>query len=186
MKIFFFSILAVIIIGIGVFAFMDKQNRGPRETLENPNTEEVAEVDSVTETTVPEKKMSFGQFVQQGGSYKCTVDQYINGDYSNATEGEVYIDGGMIRGDYVVEAQGMSLDTSVIVRDGFVYSWTSLAPNGVKVPVDMNASSQADTAMSGAYAWNADQIGDYDCVDWNADASLFVVPADITFQEITA
>lgn len=144
---------------------------------------------NTTEGTVQESgdnsESSFADFVAQGeGSYECQVSQYIDAGMQQSADGIVFIHNGMIRGDYAVEAAGVSLSTSLVVKDDFVYTWTSMAPFGVKAPVDHSASSDAETPMSGTYAWDADMIGSYDCVDWTPNLSKFEIPTNITFQEM--
>lgn len=150
-----------------------------------PNTEPSTTSVSTNATPSPTngKKMAFSEFVKKGGSYECTVDQYIGGNYSIKTEGKVFLSNGDIRGDYSVKAQGMDIKGSVIVRDGFAYTWSSMIPQGYKVSIK-DGSGTVTAGAVGTYHWNADQIGDYDCVEWKADASKFVVPTSISFQEI--
>ncbi len=139
------------------------------------------------ETTNPTagKKMAFSEFLKQGnGDYKCTVNQDVNG---SVTVGTTYPSGGMIRGEYNTKVQNMNVDSTFIVRDGFSYSYTSLAPTmGFKVKVVEPKEGDVSTATSGSYQWNAQNIGDYDCEPWTVDPSKFTIPTNITFQEIKA
>lgn len=144
-----------------------------------------AMVPSNTDTSAPAgKKMAFSEFIKQGGSYKCTVNQSVGGVTS---QGITYISGDMIRGEYKTNVQGMDVSSMMIVRDGYTYSWTSMMPNtGFKVKVAANATGDTSAAASGQYSFNAEQIGDYNCEAWTADASMFTVPTDVKFQEIGA
>ncbi len=130
-----------------------------------------------------DKKMAFSEFLKTGGSYKCTVHQYV-GDVNII--GQAYISDGLIRGEYNTKAQGMNIDATMIVRDGYTYTWSSVAPGmGFKVKVVENdGSDNGDVSTVGTYSFNAEQIGDYDCKDWNLDESKFVVPTTITFKEL--
>jgi hypothetical protein len=56
---------------------------------------------------------------------------------------------------------------------------------GYKVAVK-DTSGTVNAGSTGTYSWNADQIGDYNCIPWKADASKFVVPTSITFKEIVS
>ena len=180
-KTFTWIIMAVVLVGVGYYVFNSdsvvKDEVAKVEDGENSNEEEVVNEPSG-------KKMSFGQFVKQGGSYKCTVNQYISGDYNNMTQGTTYVSDGMVRGDYSSKVENLTVDSTVIVRDGYTYSWTSMAPSmGFKVKV-VEGEGNTSTATSGTYNWNADQIGDYDCDPWTVDMSKFTIPTNITFQEI--
>lgn len=128
------------------------------------------------------KKMAFGELVKLGESYECTVNQYI-GD--NVSKGTAYISGGLIRGEFNTQTQGMNISTSLIVRDGYTYSWTSMAPNmGFKAKVLSSGEANPNQGASGTYSWNADQIGDYDCQPWKPEMTKFDIPTNIKFQEI--
>lgn len=138
-------------------------------------------------TTPTGKKMAFMDFAKQGGAYECTVNQYIDSSYTSTTKGTVYISKGNIRGNYNVKVQGMSIDTSVIVRDGFAYTWTNMMTTGYKVAVATDTTgktSAGGTTPQGTFSWNSDMIGDYDCKPWTADAAMFTLPAKITFKTI--
>lgn len=127
------------------------------------------------------KKMAFSEFVKQGGSYKCEVKQSMN-DFENS--GTVYINGGNIRGEFTNIAEGKTINSSFISKDGYMYSWSSALPTmGFKMQVNPTGTSTGADA-SGTYSWNANQIGDYNCVAWTLDASKFELPAGITFKAV--
>ncbi len=126
----------------------------------------------------PERKMAFADFVRQGGSYKCEVKQALS-DMENS--GTVYLSGGMMRGEFRTVAEGRTVTTNIINRDGYTYTWSSASPEtGFKIKVD----ASADAETSGTYSWDASQVGDYNCAAWSADASVFAVPTSVTFQEL--
>lgn len=128
------------------------------------------------------KKIAFSEFIKQKGSYKCTVHQYVA---DTDTVGTTYISDGKIRGEYNTKVQGMSVDSTFIMRDGYSYTWSSMMPNaGFKVKVVADAASDTSANTSGTYAYNADQIGDYDCEAWSGDESKFALPAGVTFREM--
>lgn len=136
-----------------------------------------------------QRKMAFADFVEanRDGSYKCSVDQYIDGGFEQKTTGTAYVHNGMIRGDYNTVAQSMSIDSSVIVRDGFVYSWTSISPFGTKVEIKNEASMESDNSAGGtqgSYSWNSEAIGEYQCDPWALDQTVFEIPASVQFRQI--
>lgn len=126
------------------------------------------------------KKMAFSEFIKQGGSYQCVVNQYV-GDTEST--GEVFIDNAKIRGDFTTQTNGMTINSSAIIKDGFAYTWTSASNKGWKVPVQAVEDGNMQAVVA-TYSWNTDQIGDYDCKPWTADQAKFITPATITFQEI--
>jgi hypothetical protein len=119
-----------------------------------------------------------------GGSYKCTVNQNVGG---MDTKGTTYMKDGMVRGEYKTNVQGVSMESTLIVRDGYTYSWSSAMPNlGFKAKVVGDTAPDTNAGTSGTYSFNAEQIGDYDCQPWTSDDTMFAIPATITFTEVKA
>jgi hypothetical protein len=128
------------------------------------------------------KKMAFMNFVKQGGAYKCEIHQSVQGV---DTVGTAYINGGLIRGEYNTKVQGMSIDTTFIVRDGYTYTWNSmLAGQGFKAKVVENVGGDASTGTSGSYGFDENTIGDYNCEAWTPDIDKFSIPKNITFKAV--
>ncbi len=143
----------------------------------------VTEQGNATTTSVTSgKKVPFAEFVKQGGSYKCDVNQSVGGI---DTKGVTYINQGMIRGEYSTKTQGMTVGTTLIVRDGYTYAWSSLAPTmGFKSKVVAEAKGDVSAPTKGTYSFQAEQIGDYSCEPWPADTSMFAIPSGVTFREM--
>ncbi len=168
-------ILAVlVVIGGGVYMYTSKDA--------TPVVEDAGNLAGGTQPAG--KKIPFSELLKQGGSYQCTVDQYV-GDMTS--KGTVFIDKDRIRGEFSTTVQGMNVDTSMIVRDNFTYTWSSLmAGKGFKAKVVevVGGDAAVNTGTSGTYSFNASQIGDYDCKEWSVDESKFVLPTNVTFTEI--
>lgn len=161
-------IAALVIVG-GYAAF--KQSKAP-----------VQENAEQSITTNEEKKMAFAEFIKKGGSYKCTVHQSVGG---MDTVGTTYIHNGMIRGEYNNKVQGSNIDATLIVKDGYSYTWTSMYPTmGFKSKINQEAAVESGAGASGTYSFDAEQIGDYECESWPADNSKFEIPTNITFRQV--
>lgn len=129
--------------------------------------------------------IGFDEFLQDGGTHQCLVTQNIDLDnFENSVEGFVYIHNGMVRGLYDVEVEKIATEISFVARDGFIYTWNSLAPFGTKTPIAGTSGSEGGASMSGSLFFDTEKIADYQCMDWDADLTLFDVPTDITFQTI--
>ncbi len=174
------SIAVVVVAVVAGVIFKPNDSQVPAESAEKTSTTTVSETTQAP--AVSGKKMAFSEFIKQGGAYKCTVNQSVAGV---DTVGTTYINGGLIRGEYKTQTQGISVTSSLIVRDGYTYSWTSMAPTmGFKAKVVESAAVNTGAAMSASYSWNAEQIGDYSCEAWSADASMFVLPSGVNFREV--
>jgi hypothetical protein len=174
-------IIVIVFAGLGLFLINNKS----ANKLDTPVTQDSNQTMAENENNSQGKKMAFSEFLKQDkGSYQCTVNQYIDAGMSQSTQGKVFLYDGNIRGDFATQVSGMNILSSVIVRDGFSYTWTNMAPIGYKVSVIDTNNPQSQSEMSAAYSWNAEQIGDYDCQEWNVDKTQFEIPTQIQFQEI--
>lgn len=166
------SVLVVIVLIAGGYLLVVKKNH----VVKNEVKSEVTESEKTDG-----KKMAFSEFVKQGGSYKCEVKQAFS-DMENS--GTVYIAEGNIRGEYTTIAEGRTIDTSFMLKDGYSYTWSSTLANiGFKTKINTQASG-AGAESSGTYSWNASQIGDYNCQPWTADEKTFETPAGMSFKEV--
>ena len=166
------SVVIIVAVVVGGY-FIVRQKNGTPEKIGEESSESGSEATSG-------KKIPFSEFAKQGGSYKCEVQQYLS-DFENS--GTVYFTEGKLRGDFSTVAEGKKMDSSIIMKDGYMYNWSSAAPQmGIKVKV--SAEEQGGTPSSGDYSWNTDQVGDYDCDPWTVDNSKFELPSAVNFTEI--
>jgi hypothetical protein len=170
------SLLVVGVVVVGGYFALSKDSSIEKQDSTNTTAENTPEQ---TDT----RKMAFADLLKQGGTYKCTVTQNVN---NTETMGTTYMDGSMIRGEYNTKVQGMSIDSTMVVRDGYTYSWSSALPNmGFKAKVVESTGGDTSAPVSGNYSFNAEQIGEYDCEAWTADASKFAIPTNITFKDVS-
>ncbi len=166
----------VILIGVGFVAFNKKGD-----------TDDVAgSIDQEkNEAAQPEpsgKKMAFKDFlVNDRGSYQCTVHESMT-DVENT--GTVYIADGKVRGEFETVAEGKPVKTSLLVKDGYQYVWSSSMKTGIKINTD--ATTQSKAQSDGVYSWDSARIGDYDCKAWTTDPTTFDLPAGMTFTDFSA
>jgi hypothetical protein len=134
----------------------------------------------VTHNTQSGKKIAFSQLAQQGGTYKCTVNQNVG---TTTTQGIVYLNKGLVRGDFTAPYNGQNVQVTFLMRDGLTYVWNSLTPGeGVKMKNNLNVPlNNSSTTSPIEYL---DQIGGYTCIEWAATNSIFEVPTSVTFKAI--
>lgn len=169
MKIILGALAAIVVLGAGWMLFSSSSPTGGSETHESATAESASFSGTLAE------------LASRGGVFRCTVSQ--ESDVAT-TEGVVLVDGGRVRGDFVSTvsaAGGISVETHLIVKDGFTYTWTPIAPNGFKARVADGAGS-GSAALSGSYA-DASQEYAYECAPWTVDESVFELPA-LTFVEV--
>jgi hypothetical protein len=184
------SLMAILAVGAGlvyVIGFRSIDKSGNQESTKgqqiSDETVDISDIRAEEPIPVPsEKKIPFAQFIGQGGSYKCTVQQYVENFESKGT---TYVHNGMVRGEFTTAVDGMNMDSQMILRDGYTYSWSSMMPTmGFKISVQPPENVDTGAPATNSYAFNAEQIGDYDCEVWTPDMSKFEVPTNITFKSI--
>lgn len=129
------------------------------------------------------KKVAFSELVKQGGSYKCEVKLLMNGEENGGT---IYMSGDNLRSDVSIAIAGKMMDSHFIMRDGYMYTWSSAAPNmGIKIKSDTGVKTDS-SVNTGTVAWNSEQVGDYDCAPWVPEQSKFTLPTGMTFTEVNS
>lgn len=188
MTLFGKALVSIIVLGLAGGGYFMYQNKSSVDSMENATKPVQGIAVGEPNPSAPQgKKMAFSQLMAQNGTYKCTVNQYV-GDIES--KGTVYMSGGLLRAEFATTVQGRAIDTTMITRDGYTYTWTSMAPTmGFKAKVvapttEGNTNVNANTKTSGSYSWNAEQIGDYNCEAWTVDQSKFTVPSSITFTSV--
>jgi hypothetical protein len=165
-------VVGVIVLALLGYGFMDRD-----EKTEDMEIGEVPESQEVMEG----KKMAFSEFIKGGGSYKCEVHQNING---GDNVGTVYVSNGMTRGEFEMTTGGKIITMSMIARDGYSYSWSTMTPGmGMKVKI-VSPDTMNPGTKTPSQSFDTDEIGDYDCDPWTLDTSKFAVPTDIKFQSL--
>ncbi|MDO8514239.1 MAG: hypothetical protein Q7S50_01715 [bacterium] len=125
-------------------------------------------------------KGSLAEMAARGGSWKCTVDSSTG---QSVSSGVTYASGGKVRADFKTSVSGYGAVESHMMADGqYVYTWSSVMPQGIKTKMTAGATAGGSAGTASGQSADADQSYSYDCQPWTADASLFVLPASVTFK----
>jgi hypothetical protein len=175
------TIISLLVVGAvaygGYYYWQTRDLAAPEVATPAPSEQVVA--DAKEETAKPK---TFEDYLKTG-SYKCTVTQDVG---VAQTQGIVFIDNGKIRGDFDSTVQSVKVNTSLIAKEGYVYTWTSLAPIGFKTALVKGVAATSSASTSGTYGIDTKKIGSYDCVSWIVDLSKFVLPTSVTFKDSIA
>ena len=128
---------------------------------------------------------SLADLSRRGGNWKCVVETTANtGAGSVASSGTVYVSGEKVRADFTSEVPGFGVVDAYMIADGaYVYSWTSMTPQGVKTEMVADTEETTEDVPTSGSGYDPNHSYEYDCQMATADASLFVVPGDVTFIE---
>lgn len=163
-------VVLFILITIFVFARKPSLTTSPTPT----STESQSQAKSQTQP------QSLKEILSAGISQKCSYDFELEG---NSSRGEVYISDSKIRADFVTVTTDKSTNTHMILDNNLYYLWVDGQVNGFKMSFDPNAVSSDQSPTSNQIDW--DQKLSYNCSPWIADQSKFVLPSNITFQELS-
>lgn len=188
------SIIAILLVGaVGGGAYyatnfmkddatLAQEEQALQGTTQPTNEKEMPSDSGVEGATLTEKDMSFKDLVKKGGSYECTVKQSV---MEVTTEGKVYIKGVDISAKFSTSVQGKNIETSVITKDGYSYTWSSMMPSGMKAKINTgNTQPNSQTPVSATYAFDGKDIGSYSCVTASIPATAFDIPSTVTFTEV--
>ncbi len=162
-------IVGIIIVGGGAWYFTS----GSSDTAPTTGEETVME----ESTDAPEGAGTFAELMARTGSWTCDASAQHEGGGSSGT---VVMNNGKLRGDFTSTMSGITVSSSFIGRDGYMYTWTSMLPQGFKVAID------ASTGTSGGQGIDPSTQVEYSCAPWSADESKFELPSGITFMEMNA
>lgn len=124
---------------------------------------------------------SFAELLHRTGSWKCTVSVEIE---ESPSEGTVYVSDGKVRADFTSRPKtmgGTEVKTHMVQTDGYVYTWSDLLPQGMKMMLPKDSTATADTT-TGVVGTDSDV--DYSCAPWVGDNAQFTPPASVSFMEL--
>jgi hypothetical protein len=131
---------------------------------------------TVTEEDAAEGTGTLAELMMRTGSYRCTVNVATDGETGAAqTVGTVYIGNGNMRGDFTTNTTGMTIASHMMSTEGYVYTWSDLMPQGVKMKISTEPSSGTQGAV------DASASVDYHCAPWTVEAARFTLPSNVTF-----
>lgn len=143
-----------------------------------PSTTVTTQEQDIVSTST--KKIPFTELLAQGGTYHCHVSQNLG---ANVVTGDVFIHKDRVKGHFTTSIVNKTIDTDIIVRDGYTYTWTPLMKGvGYKTKTVSNTETATDTPRM--YSWNAETVGDYSCEDWLYTEETFDLPKDVTFTDL--
>lgn len=179
-KVFVGFLLIIILFLIFVLSKNSKQN--PPEMI---NKEQSSEIE--VQPTVVNGKGSLDELMKRNENLECAIS-YKNATSSEVVEGTYFTSNGKMRGDFLTEDSGQKILSSMIIKDGIFYSWSTINNQkfGMKANLEQLTPSGSDSSQPKADNGpvSLDQSVNYDCKPWNSvDGSVFEPPTDIVFSE---
>ncbi|KKS30535.1 MAG: hypothetical protein UV00_C0030G0001 [candidate division WWE3 bacterium GW2011_GWF1_42_14] len=122
--------------------------------------------------------------ISLGKSVKCT---YTMPEQKGTTgAGTFYVSGTKMRGDSTITmSNNTSVESHIISIDGTMYMWSPVMPRGYKIVVDKELLDTENAADLPEEAKTLQESFDYKCLPWIPDQSLFELPTDVEFVDLS-
>lgn len=154
-------VIAIIVLGVGAYFFFGHSSAPSESALSSAN-----------QSATPS---SLKALIAAGTSQTCTFS-----DDQSATSGTVHIASGKVRGDFTSTANGQTTQMHMISDGTTAYTWIDGMSSGFK------SSMTAATSSRSSQTFDSDKQMNYTCSPSGADASLFILPAGVTFKDVSA
>lgn len=179
---------AVVVGGVALFMLFGTEPVPSQTTENNEVAESEAEVETVSAPFSGTDTMQ--ALLARGENLECTISYQVNGGTDITTEGSYFTSRGRMRGDFIVNSQGIEAVSSIILANDMMYSWTDVAGQryGMKMSTAEFETAQTDETVPDAQeAVPMDAQVSYECKPWVAvDGSIFEPPTDIVFTEYSS
>lgn len=175
-------IIIILLIGGGAYFFsrffgIDIDNSGalPKYTKEL----------EINNTTTPNDKIDFVEgtmksLLARGKTEECTYS--YNTDNATIT-GQVYTsNNGKIRHEFQSTSVEGPVNGHMIVDSGDAYMWTDEMGQGFKFSIANQPAADGQNNKTP----DINKSMQFECLPWNVDNSMFVLPTNITFQTMSA
>jgi predicted small secreted protein len=179
------SLAAVLAMGTLLLAGCGQKPANQATGTDQKNTGQP--VQTASQKTEESFSGSLSDLMKRGQPTKCTFN------YSEAggnQQGEAYISGNSVRVNTKTNTDGKNTETYLIKKGTEYYVWGSdTAGKGTKfvfTEADEKAMQEKGQNQEADKNVDLNKTVDYKCSIWIPDNSLFTVPANIEFQDMTA
>lgn len=158
----------LILLVVAFFAL--KQSSKPSVNIESSPKSESSE--SLT-------RSSIASLLTSGKNVNCTMN-YPDGKGTGA----IYVSGKKMRGDFTVNVESIGEVKSSMIQDGeYAYVWGA-DKKGTKFKIS-GIPTPSPTANAQNESVDINQEVDLKCSPWGVDASMFTVPSDVEFTDMS-
>lgn len=177
MKKIFIGFGAVFIIALAAGAFLfisNNQNKNKPEPVTQENT--------ITEPTTQTSDKTLRSLLSSALAQKCTYAETVEGSQANGT---VYIGNGKMRSDINMVSGEDTIVSHTIFSDNTVYIWTGEQNTGLKMTFNPEEEIDAPETIDNPNNVDLDKELDYQCGPWIIDKTMFQLPANVEFNDMS-
>lgn len=131
---------------------------------------------------------TLGDLLDVNNPVKCVTEFDLGGETQKQT---VYSDGQNLRMETLMDAEGMKSNVYAVIKDGWQYAWfesnmPDLPVMGTKIKFDNIDITAPESPVQEGEAVDMSKVMKFSCEPWVVDSSMFVLPAGVEFNDITA
>lgn len=168
------AIVAVVILAVGAYGAYRVYKHFKR--LATP-------VPGITSLTPSNAMQSLKDLITKGTAMSCAFTE-------ENTQGNLYIAGGKVRGDFESTENGTTTKSHIIDMDNTSYIWMEGQKTGFKTSFNPSATSApgatAEPSTGANTGFDANKSMDYKCGSWSVDNSFFTLPSGVTFSDMSS
>ncbi len=172
-------IVAVVIVALAAYFLLkgkgSQNNNNVASDTTNASSQANANVSASEQT-------SLKALLASGKSQKCTFEETTA---AGKSQGTVYVASGKMRGDFSATVEGKAQTSHMIVDNQTSYIWVDGMNTGFKMKTDASAQANAN-ANTQAESVDPNKNMSFHCGNSSADASMFDLPANIQFSDMTS
>lgn len=167
------AVVILLIVGVAGFTLMRNNLSSPAETAQVKSSPT-----STTNAQTSPTKGTLQSLISGGQNLSCEINMEQGG-------GTTYVSGKKMRGDFTVDVDGKQMLSHMIGDGEFMFMWTDGVSQGTKFKIDPNSPRPSVSASGQAQVADLNQEVDLKCNPWTPDPSKFVLPAGVTFADMS-
>jgi len=181
MKKYIYLTALLLSISVMLTACTTKKDQKVEEIVENENSE----VTAITEDGEENLSGNIFDLVNLNKSIKCTFKSETE---DGAASGVTYVADGKTKTEFEIKNEEMEMKSYSVSDGDWMYTWTSENNQGTKMNLnemqDMADENIEEETEEIEYT-NQTQDFDYKCTPWSVDNSVFELPENIEFMDLS-
>lgn len=178
-KPFIWIILGLIVIAF-IFLFISQRNDVgiSNQAVESNQTQNTNEQTVIEPSSTP---TSLKELMSRSNSMRC---EFSASEVSDNSSGVVYAANGKARVDFSSTTNNQTTNGHMIMDNDYAYTWIDGQVKGFKVSTATTTSAGPNDQTEKQF--DPEKKLDYRCENWSADNSVFTLPANIEFTDLSA
>lgn len=168
-------VIILLLLGIGGYFLMNR----PSTSVLNLQNSNLGAPENSQDKTVMQKASLKSIMAMQ--NQECTFS-----DTESGSNGTMRVASGKMRGDFVSKSEKQTLNTHMISDGKDVYIWMDELQSAMKVSLTAMEDINSKALANAPKTVDLNREVDYQCKSWTPDNSLFQVPTDRTFTDMSA